>query len=394
MLEHDLGISDKALGAEERLARLYALDHGLAAAVGAFLRQVESYNQLLEEELEDRPAAAEFLRRSGAAVAKAVTWLEAYEKKATCEPEGEALDVRLLLEGAVRRCQRVLQHDQAIHSSLVDDEILVDGSLFQLQDLFMGIILMSGRESGLQPRGLYVHAEACQLDQTFLRLMKSRCTAGQYFVVTVGHGVEEAFDREKQVPFLDCLLSNESLAAEGALAMLQMHGLVRAHRGDLFVRRQREGCHVAIALPVCGKIKDMQAPHNIEDEHLYGDETILLVDDEDTIWDVIIDMLQELRYTVILAANGCEAVEIYRENPGKIDLVLLDMVMPEMDGHQAFFELKKLDPGVRVLLSSGYVSEEDARDVLDAGAAGFLQKPYRMVDLARRVRAIFDSPGH
>ena len=59
-----------------------------------------------------------------------------------------------------------------------------------------------------------------------------------------------------------------------------------------------------------------------------------------------------------------------------------------------FFELKKLDPGVRVLLSSGYVSEEDARDVLDAGAAGFLQKPYRMVDLARRVRAIFDSPGH
>jgi CheY-like chemotaxis protein len=137
----------------------------------------------------------------------------------------------------------------------------------------------------------------------------------------------------------------------------------------------------------------MQAPHNLEDKDLYGKETILLVDDEDMIWDVIIDMLQELGYTVILAANGREAIEIYRANPGQIDLVLLDMVMPEMDGYAAFFELKKIDPKVRVLLSSGYVSEEEARSVLDAGAAGFLRKPYRMVDLARRVRSIFGRPS-
>jgi len=69
------------------------------------------------------------------------------------------------------------------------------------------------------------------------------------------------------------------------------------------------------------------------------------------------------------------------------------MVMPELDGHGAFFRLKEIDPKVRVLLSSGYVSEEDARDVLDAGAVGFLQKPYRMVDLARKIRSIFDSPA-
>jgi CheY-like chemotaxis protein len=135
----------------------------------------------------------------------------------------------------------------------------------------------------------------------------------------------------------------------------------------------------------------MQVVSDIEDQSLYGSETILLVDDEDMIWDVIIDMLQELGYSVVLAGNGLEALEVYRENPGSIDLVILDMVMPELDGHRAFFKLREIDPKTKVLLSSGYVSEDDVQDVLTAGAAGFLRKPYRMVDLARKVRSILDG---
>ena len=127
---------------------------------------------------------------------------------------------------------------------------------------------------------------------------------------------------------------------------------------------------------------------NVTEEQLKGNETVLLVDDEDIIWDVVIDMLQRLGYTVILAEHGLDCVEIYRENPGMIDLVLLDMVMPEMNGRECQFELKKLDPDVKVILQSGYIAQEDAQDVLDAGAKGFLQKPYRMTDLAGKMREI------
>ena len=108
------------------------------------------------------------------------------------------------------------------------------------------------------------------------------------------------------------------------------------------------------------------------------------------VWDVISSMLIELGYTVILAENGRDAVEIYENNPHAIDLVLMDMIMPEMNAREAFHLLKKIDPNVKVLLSSGYVSEEDAKDVLDAGALGFLRKPYRMSDLAKAIRNIFD----
>ena len=122
-----------------------------------------------------------------------------------------------------------------------------------------------------------------------------------------------------------------------------------------------------------------------------GSETILIVDDQETVWDFLIEALQNLGYSVLLAENGEDAVSIYRENPNEIDLVLLDMVMPKMGGHTTFYQLKNLDPDVKVLLSSGFVSAASVKDLQDNGAAGFLPKPHRIKDLAFELRRIFDS---
>ena len=122
-----------------------------------------------------------------------------------------------------------------------------------------------------------------------------------------------------------------------------------------------------------------------------GTETILIVDDQETVWDFLIEALQNLGYSVLLAENGEDAVSIYRENPNEIDLVLLDMVMPKMGGHTTFYQLKNLDPDVKVLLSSGFVSAASVKDLQDNGAAGFLPKPHRIKDLAIELRRIFDS---
>lgn len=122
-----------------------------------------------------------------------------------------------------------------------------------------------------------------------------------------------------------------------------------------------------------------------------GTETILIVDDQETVWDFLIEALQNLGYSVLLAENGEDAVSIYRENPNEIDLILLDMVMPKMGGHTTFYQLKNLDPDVKVLLSSGFVSATSVKDLQDNGAAGFLPKPHRIIDLALELRRIFDQ---
>ena len=172
---------------------------------------------------------------------------------------------------------------------------------------------------------------------------------------------------------------------------ISMYGTVLLHGGDMLcVKKENELQSLALLFPFRRNRVEMYGEQPVDDEMLQGTETILLVDDEGIIWDVVIEMLQTLGYTVVLAANGKDCVEIYQTNRGEIDLILLDMVMPEMNGHDAFFALKEIDPKVNVLLSSGYVEEEDARDVLEAGAKGFLRKPYRMVDLAGAIRGIFD----
>ena len=122
-----------------------------------------------------------------------------------------------------------------------------------------------------------------------------------------------------------------------------------------------------------------------------GTETILVVDDHETIWEFVIEALQKLGYTVILAENGLDCVEIYSSNPRMIDLVLLDMVMPKLGGHDAFMQIKEIDPDIKCLLSSGYVSEEEVHSLLENGAKGFLPKPHRIKELATEIRKILDA---
>ena len=122
-----------------------------------------------------------------------------------------------------------------------------------------------------------------------------------------------------------------------------------------------------------------------------GNETILIVDDHETIWDFLIEALQALGYSVLLAENGEDAVEIYRSNPGQVDLVLLDMIMPKLGGHQAFYQIRAIDPHASILLSSGFVSEDEVHDLLQQGARGFLPKPHRLGDVARAIRHALDA---
>ena len=119
-----------------------------------------------------------------------------------------------------------------------------------------------------------------------------------------------------------------------------------------------------------------------------GEGTLLLVDDEKFILDVGKQMLQSLGYRVYVAGNGKTAVEIYRKNQKDIQMVILDMVMPEMNGVKTFDQLKKLNPDLKVLLASGYSINRDVTELLDRGCRGFIQKPFDIWQLSKKVNDI------
>ena len=124
---------------------------------------------------------------------------------------------------------------------------------------------------------------------------------------------------------------------------------------------------------------------------LKGSETVLLVDDEDMIVDVGTQLLEKLGYKVIVAKSGTEAIEIYKKKRDKIDMVILDMIMPAMNGGETYDMLREINNKIKVLLSSGYSISGQATEILERGCDAFIQKPFNIRDLSEKLREIFDK---
>ena len=120
-------------------------------------------------------------------------------------------------------------------------------------------------------------------------------------------------------------------------------------------------------------------------------ETILFVYDEETIIEVGQQLLEALGYEVILTKCGKETLDVYQKQKGSIDLIILDMIMPEMSGGETFDKLKEINPDVKVLLSSGYSLNGQAEEILRRGCKGFMQKPFSLEELSKRIREVVDE---
>ena len=120
-------------------------------------------------------------------------------------------------------------------------------------------------------------------------------------------------------------------------------------------------------------------------------ETVLLVDDEEIVIAVGKQMLEKIGFSVLTATGGHEALDVYKDNKDDIDLVILDMIMPDMGAGDAYDELSDINPAIKVLLSSGYGHDQNTREVLDRGCKGFIQKPFNMQALREKIQEILNE---
>ena len=213
--------------------------------------------------------------------------------------------------------------------------------------------------------------------------------AGRYVEITVtdtGIGMDEKTRRRIFDPFF----TTKDMGRGTGLGLASAYGIMRSHSGFIKVTSaQRKGSTFRIYLPASDR--EIRPDSEKPEEILAGRETILLVDDESMIVEVGQQMLERLGYRVLTARSGREAIDVFRRRQNLIQLVILDLVMPEMGGRQVFSHLRKINPNLKVLLASGYSIEGDAKEIMAAGCDGFIQKPFNIRDLSQKLRSILEK---
>jgi signal transduction histidine kinase/ActR/RegA family two-component response regulator len=295
------------------------------------------------------------------------------------------------LSGLTREISSLIQTSIPKHVQLRlelrDDVPSAEADSSQLQQLIMNLVINGAEAIPHEENGTVLVTTGIQVvDEHYLVSTlggSSELAAGTYVSLEVhdtGCGMDDLTLARIFDPFFTTKFTGRGLG----LAAVQ--GIVRGHKGTMKVySKPGKGTTFKVLIPAAQAElgKRPQPPAHL----LAKDEVVLVIDDEEIIRRTAKSMLERYGYTVVVAENGKEGVDLFHVLGEKVSVVLLDMTMPVLNGEETFRMLKVIRPEVRVILSSGYNEVEAVRRFTGKGLAGFIQKPYSSTALAEKVRA-------
>lgn len=298
--------------------------------------------------------------------------------------EVRPIDINALIQSGIELFSRT-HKEITIETDLQENVAAVVADSSQLENVFLNLFINAG-DAMLNNGRLEIRTEAIALDDA--QAGQHRLPTGEYIRISVtdsGMGMDEATRKRIFEPFFTTKTINRGTG----LGLASAYGTIRNHNGHLTVRSQPgKGATFVIYLPTAGEKAAIIVKEGLKVQK--GFETLLVVDDEPVVRRTVTKMLEHLGYTVLEAANGEEAIARFRKDRDRIDLVILDMTMPGLDGGETFDRLQALDADVKVLLASGYSLQGKAEAIIKRGCGGFIQKPYTLMDFSNTLRTLLD----
>ncbi len=273
-----------------------------------------------------------------------------------------------------------------IHRKYLKDVWTVEVDRSQMEQVLLNLFVNAWQA---MPGGgdLFLETANVVPDEEYLRA--NNVSPGRYVRLSVtdtGTGMDTATRSRIFEPFF----TTKEMGRGTGLGLASAYGIIKNHGGFITVYSEEgEGTTFNIYLPASDKALE-NLPPLLQDLQT-GSETILLVDDEPLILEVGRQMLERLGYRVLTAESGLGGVEVFRENKDLINLVVMDMIMPDLGGGEACEQIKAINPQVRIILSSGYSLNGKASEILKRSCEGFLQKPFSLTDLSGKIRDILSG---
>jgi len=294
----------------------------------------------------------------------------------------EATNINRLIREMTELLQVSIAKHVTLQSNLQDDIPLIDADRSQMQQIIMNLMI-NASEATAPPHGLIrirtgtVEATPAYLASTYL---DEQLPAGNYVFIEVsdnGSGMDATTKTKLFDPFFTTKFTGRGLGMSAIL------GIVRGHHGAIKVYSEPgKGSTFKVLLPYSRTSREVVTAEVVTTIPAHGGGLILVVDDEAMVRNAAAQMLKQIGYEVITAENGLLGVDLFKARHSEIRAVLLDMTMPVMDGKEAFREMRRIQPDVKVILSSGYNEQDATSRFAGKGLAGFIQKPYLSHTLA------------
>jgi len=262
-------------------------------------------------------------------------------------------------------------------------ELIIEADRTQLEQVLFNLFVNA---ADAMPDGGMLNLKTAQRTAQEMLEEDFRPKPGTYILIEISDtGVGMSPKIQKRM--FDPLFTTKKMGKGTGLGLASVYGIIQSYNGYITVKSEEgKGTRVRVYLPASDKASSQTKA--TKESMDYGKGTILLVDDELSLLQVGSEMLTALGYEVLPADNGQDAIDTYTAHSEKIDLVILDMIMPGMTGGEVFNRLKKIDPNIKAILSSGYSLDDQGKKIIDSGFLGFLQKPFGMKDLSSKIKEV------
>jgi two-component system cell cycle sensor histidine kinase/response regulator CckA len=276
--------------------------------------------------------------------------------------------------------------DIHIHYNLASDLDSIEADIYQMEQALMNLYINAA--DAMNNGGDLTLTTRNVLSDEILNTIYEVKT-GKYILITVedtGIGMDKkTLDRVFE-PFF----TTKGMDKGTGLGLASVYGIIKGHGGHINVTSEL-GCRTIFNVYLPASEKPITTFPAEPKKALTGQGAVLIVDDEKPVLEVGAEMLKAIGYKVFKAQNGSTAIDLYKEYQDQIDLVILDMILPDLGGGQIFDLLKEINPAVAVILSSGYSIEGKATDILNRGCKGFIQKPFSMEELAEKIKSVINK---
>jgi len=379
---------EEQLRQSEKMQAIGQLAGGIAHDFNNQLAGVLGYADMLENHLEDEKLSryATSIKKGAKRAAELTKQLLAFSRK------GKNLSVPVEIHKVIGEVASILEHSIdkriKIQQVLKASPAVTVGDPTQLQNAILNIAL-NARDA--MPRGgeLIFETDIAEFDEDFCKGHPYEVDAGGYLKISVtdnGCGM----DAETQKHIFEPFYTTKEVGKGTGMGLASVYGTVRNHGGSISVYSEvghGHGTAFRIYLPLAEDVRNDENA-NTRSNPTTGTARILLVDDEGVIRELAAEMLRGWGYKVTVCNDGKEAVKFYESSWQNIDLVILDMVMPELGGRDTFIAMREINPDVRAILSSGYSINGEAQAILDEGVMAFVGKPFSQAELSEKVAQV------